>query len=109
MDFRKLVLGAIIVVSLVASAQPVEEPGTKAQKTTSTQETDTKSEAPVTQRTFTQKLLHGVNPKTWFDYLSQPKEYCTYAYSQAYGVCEGSKGGICPGAYSKAECQRLHK
>jgi hypothetical protein len=104
MDFRKLMLVAVIAVPFVTSAQPVD-PGTTAQKTTSTQQTDTKSKVPATERSFTQKLLHGMNPQTWFDYLSQPKEYCTYAYSQAYGVCEGSQGGICPGAYSKAECQ----
>jgi hypothetical protein len=87
-NLRKLVLVAVIAVPLALCAQPIEKPDPQIPKSTSTQ--GVKTQAPP--RNAFQKILHGLNPVTWAQYLSK-REYCTYAYSQAYGVCEGSRGG----------------
>ncbi len=90
-NLRKFVLVAIIAAPLALYAQPIEKPEAQPQKTASASANTAKSQTPPAKRAF-QKVMHGLNPMTWLQYLTQPKEYCTYAYVQAYGYCEGSRG-----------------
>jgi hypothetical protein len=90
-NVRKFVLAAVIAAPLALCAQPAEMPAEQTQKAVATQTATTTHQPRSAKRAF-QKVLHGLNPVTWAAYLSK-REYCTYAYSQAYGICEGTRGG----------------
>ena len=89
-NVRRFVLAAVIAAPLALCAQPVEKPAEQNEQAQATQ-TATTHQPRSAKRVFG-KILHDLKPTTWAAYLSK-REYCTYAYSQAYGICEGSRGG----------------
>jgi len=86
-NLRKLVLAAVIAapLALCAAEKPAQQTATDASAPPPAATTQSQPA-----RHGFRKVLHGLNPSTWAAYLSK-KEYCTYAYQQAYGVCEGSR------------------
>jgi len=90
-NLRKLLLVAVIAAPLALYSQPIEKPDQQISKAAADSPADA-THQPKAPKHAWRSIKHDLNPVTWVHYLSQ-REYCTYAFSQAYGYCEGSRGG----------------
>jgi hypothetical protein len=86
---HKIVLVAVIVLppTLRAQNDPKNMAKQPLQQTYMAESNSGASHSSSGAKRVIRKVLHGLNPMVWMAYLSR-REPCSYAYSQAYGVCE---------------------
>lgn len=88
MSYLPKLFAMVLVASLTLCANAMEKPATP-QAETHASSTATDKHDQSRAKHAAKAVLHGLSPVIWVQYLAK-REYCTYAFSQAYGMCEGN-------------------